>query len=163
MAKCFSLLFYIVVFYIITIYNITMFEKILNVITSPVLIYCLCILFFILFIVQTSKIRKIRESNKKTRADAIKRSKSVINGQIVEQLAPYLPKFPCNPADAKFLGKPVDFVAFSGLAEKDKVDEILLIEVKTGKSDLSSREREIKKAVKEGRVRYVEYRAFSSK
>ena len=163
MAKCFSLLIYIIVFSIITIYNITMFEKILNVITSPVLIYCLCILFFILFIVQTSKIRKIRESNKKTRADAIKRSKSVINGQIVEQLAPYLPKFPCNPADAKFLGKPVDCVAFSGLAEKDKVDEILLIEVKTGKSDLSSREREIKKAVKEGRVRYVEYRAFSSK
>lgn len=163
MFKLLPVLFYIIVFSIITIYNITMLEKILNVITSPVLIYCLCILFFILFIVQTSKIRKIRESNKKTRADAIKRSKSVINGQIVEQLAPYLPKFPCNPADAKFLGKPVDFVAFSGLAEKDKVDEILLIEVKTGKSDLTSREREIKKAVKEGRVRYIEYRAFSDK
>lgn len=96
--------------------------------------------------------------NQKIRKDAIKRSKAVIGGQVAEQIAPYLPDFPCSPSDAKFIGKPVDFIAFSGLSETDKVDEILLIEVKTGQSSLSSREREIKKAVKEGRVRYVEYR-----
>ena len=140
-----------------------MLNEILNLIKSPVFFFLLFILFFILFILQTSKIRKLKSAYKANRADAIKRSKSVINGQIVEQLAPYLPNFPGNPADAKFLGKPVDFISFSGLAENNKVDEILLIEVKTGKSELSSREREIKKAVKEGRVRYVEYRAFPDK
>ena len=68
-----------------------------------------------------------------------------------------MPDFPCNPADARFIGKPVDFIAFSGLSE-DKVSEVLLIEVKTGHSELSAREKEIRRAVKEGRVRYVEYR-----
>lgn len=77
---------------------------------------------------------------------------------MIEQVAPYLPEFPCNPSDARFIGKPVDFIAFSGLSEKNSVDEVLLIEVKTGDSKLSGREKEIKAAVKEGRVKYVEYK-----
>lgn len=129
------------------------FSKIFN---SPIVLCCLVLLFFILFIIQSFRLLK---NNKKNRSDAIKRSKAVIGGQVVEQLAPYLPNFPCNPGDAKFLGKPIDFIAFSGLSEKDIVDEILLIEVKTGKSELSKREKEVKKAVEQGRVRYVEYRA----
>lgn len=93
-----------------------------------------------------------------SRRDAIKRSRSVINGQIAEQFAPYLPSFPCNPSDAHFIGKPVDFLAFPNLSENNKADEILLVEVKTGKSELTERERSIKKAVEEGRVKYVVYR-----
>lgn len=95
---------------------------------------------------------------KKVRQDAVKRSRAVIGGQMVEQVAPYLPGFPCNAADARFIGKPVDFIAFSGLAENNRVDEVLLIEVKTGDSKLSGREKEIKAAVEDGRVRYVEYK-----
>ena len=38
------------------------------------------------------------------------------------------------------------------------IDEILFIEVKTGTSALSGREKQVRKAVEEGRVRYVEYR-----
>ena len=49
-------------------------------------------------------------------------------------------------------------MAFPGLSENDKVREVLLIEVKTGQSALNEREKEIKRAVREGRVRYVEYR-----
>ncbi len=93
-----------------------------------------------------------------SRKDAVKRSRSVINGQIAEQFAPYLPNFPCNPSDAHFIGKPVDFLAFPNLSENNKADEVLLVEVKTGKSDLTERERSIKKAVEEGRVKYVVYR-----
>ena len=95
---------------------------------------------------------------KKERQDAIKRSRAVLGGQMVEQVSPYLPGFPCNPADARFIGKPIDFIGFSGIEEKNCVDEVLLIEVKTGESKLSEREKEIKNAVKEGRVRYVEYK-----
>jgi predicted Holliday junction resolvase-like endonuclease len=91
------------------------------------------------------------------RAQAVKQSRAVIGGQLGEQIAPFLPGFPCNPGDARFVGKPVDFIAFTGLSE-GRVDEILLIEVKTGGSSLSAREREVKKAVTEGRVRYTEYR-----
>ena len=46
------------------------------------------------------------------RDDAVKRSRAVVGGQVAEQLAPYLPDFPCNPGDARFIGKPIDFVCF---------------------------------------------------
>ena len=113
-------------------------------------------ILFLLFIIQTIRLHKDRSS---LRSDAIKRSRSVIGGQLAEQVAPFLPGFPCHPGDARFIGKPVDFIAFPGLTEDNTVHEVLLIEVKTGKSALSGREKEIKRAVAEGRVRYVEYRA----
>ena len=111
---------------------------------------------FVLFVIQTVRLHKNHSSIRK---DAIKRSRSVIGGQVAEQIAPFLPGFPCDAADARFIGKPVDFIAFPGLNTENTVNEVLLIEVKTGKSALSGREREIKRAVAEGRVRYVEYRA----
>jgi hypothetical protein len=95
---------------------------------------------------------------RRIRADAVKRSRAVLGGQMVEQVAPFLPGFPCNPADVRFIGKPVDFIGFPGAAEGKPIEEIFLIEVKSGTSALSKREREIKNAVEAGRVRYVEYR-----
>lgn len=105
-------------------------------------------------------VQKLRDSAgiKKARNDAVKRSRAVLGGQFGEQLAPFLPDFPCNPGDARFIGKSVDYIAFPGTAEGRSVEEILLIEVKSGTSALSAREKEIREAVKKGRVRYVEYR-----
>ena len=134
-------------------------ELVQEIIHHPSFYPVLCVLFFILFLIQTVRVHKKRSQ---LRSDAINRSRAVIGGQVVEQVAPFLPGFPCNPADARFIGKPVDFVAFPGLAESDKVEEVLLIEVKTGRSELNAREKEIRRAVKDGRVRYVEYR-FSDK
>lgn len=97
--------------------------------------------------------KKLKES----RSDAVKRSKAVLGGQMAEQIAPFLPDFPCNPSDVRFVGKPVDFIGFPGMAENQPVKEVLLIEVKTGESKLSEREKQIKEAVSKGKVRYVEY------
>mgnify|MGYP002867556611 FL=1 len=94
----------------------------------------------------------------KARKDAVKKSRAVLGGLAGEQLAPFLPGFPCNPADARFVGKPVDFVAFSGAAEGGEIKEIIFVEVKSGEASLSKREREIKACVQEGRLRFVEYR-----
>ncbi|MCQ2575576.1 MAG: Holliday junction resolvase [Treponema sp.] len=118
----------------------------------------LVLAFAIVFLLLVLVIQQIRFhiKLKNIRKDTLKRSKAVRGGQTAEQFAPFNENFPCNPADAKFLGKPVDYVAFKGLEESDKVEEILLIEIKTGESKLSSREKEIKKAVQEGRFRYVE-------
>ncbi len=118
------------------------------------LIFVIIALVLLLIIQQISINRRL----KKVRQDAVKRSGAVKGGQLAEQIAPFLPEFPCDPADARFIGKPVDFVAFPGLSESDQVDEVLLIEVKTGSSQLNSHEKGIKEAVKAGRVRYVEYR-----
>lgn len=132
-----------------------MFEKILPYLNNPFVLMCIAGFFFLLFVIQSFRLF-FRKS--KVRSDAIKRSRAVIGGQVVEQVAPFLPEFPCSPADARFIGKPVDFIAFPGLNENDSVKEVLLIEVKTGQSALNNREKEIRKAVEEGRVRYVEYR-----
>ena len=128
-----------------------------NTVTAiPTAVLILLAVIFLLLIIQTIRLHKDRSSLRK---DAIKRSRSVLGGQLAEQVAPFLPGFPCNPGDARFIGKPVDFIAFPGITEDNTVHEVLLIEVKTGKSALSGREKEVRRAVAEGRVRYVEYRA----
>ncbi len=91
------------------------------------------------------------------RRDAVERSRAALSGQVSEQIAPWLPDFPVNPSDARFIGKPVDFVAFDG-ADRGVVNEIVFIEVKSGRSALSPVERSVRDAILHGRVRWVEYR-----
>lgn len=131
--------------------------------TSPKLFLLLLIFLILIFfmgflfaflIVKTS----VHSDRKKDRKDAINRSRAVLSGQMLEQVAPFLPDFPCNPADVRFVGKPIDFVAFPGAVDNKPISEILFIEVKSGNSVLSEREKEIKNAVLKGKVRYVEYR-----
>lgn len=94
------------------------------------------------------------------RRDAVERSRSVIMGRVGEQLAPILifEKYGINPKDARFLGTPVDYVVFKGLSDgEDKITEIVLVEVKTGKSaSLNPREKQIKKLVAEKRISWLE-------
>lgn len=120
-----------------------------------IFLFFIVIFLILLIIFQNIHFIKVK---KNIRKDAAKRSRAVRDGQMAEQIAPFLPDFPCRAEDARFLGKPVDFIAFPGLEEKNQVDEILLIEVKTGSSALSNREKEVLQAVKDGRVRYIQYR-----
>jgi predicted Holliday junction resolvase-like endonuclease len=94
---------------------------------------------------------------KAIREDAVLRSQAVTAGKIYEQLVPYLPGFAFNPKDARFLGTPVDFVIFEGLSE-GRVRRIVFVEVKTGGSQLTTREREVRDAVKAGNVEWAEIR-----
>ena len=123
-------------------------------VSTLLLIFVIILLVLLLIIQQISISRRL----KKVRQDAVKRSGAVKGGQLAEQLAPFLPNFPCNPADAHFLGQPIDYIAFPGLSDNGQADEVLLIEVKTGSSQLNSHEKGIKEAVRTGRIRYVEYR-----
>lgn len=86
---------------------------------------------------------------------ALRHSGAVVKGQAAEQLAPL--NFDYLPSDARFLGSPVDYVVFDGLSDGDEV-EVVFLEVKTGGSRLSSRERRIREAVEQGRVRWEELR-----
>jgi len=91
------------------------------------------------------------------RLDAIQRSQAVTIGKVSEQLVPYLPDFPFNPKDARFLGSPVDLVVFDGLDE-GQVRRVVFIEVKTGASGLSGRERQVRAAIQARRVEWTELR-----
>lgn len=125
---------------------------------TSIVFVCIVFLFTGIFIGGIIQKLKNRSVVKRERADAIKKSRAVLGGQFGEQIAPFLPKFPCNPGDVRFVGKPVDYVAFSGMAEGKPVRDIYFIEVKSGRSTLSEREKQIRDAVKNGRVHYVEYR-----
>ena len=94
----------------------------------------------------------------KEREDAIKRSRAVLAGQAAEQLAPWLPGFPFDPGDCRFIGKPVDFLVFSG-STAGTISEVVFVEVKSGTAGLNKAERSLREAIESGRVRWQEYRA----
>ncbi len=91
------------------------------------------------------------------RRDAILKSRAVLSGQFSEQLAPFLPGFDFKPTECRFVGKPIDFLVFKGMDEKD-INEIVFVEVKSGDAKLSPIEKKVKEAVKNRKVRWEEYR-----
>ncbi len=98
-----------------------------------------------------------REREREARRDSVDRSRASLSGQFLEKLAPHFPDFPYEPTDLRFLGTPVDYVVFDGLSEGE-VDEIVFLEVKSGASGLTTKERRVRDAVEEGAVRWDVYR-----
>lgn len=91
------------------------------------------------------------------RQDAIARSQATITGLVHEQLLPILPGFPFNPKDVRFLGSPVDLIVFDGL-DAGQIQRVVFIEVKTGGSTLSRRERQLRDVLAAGHVGWQEMR-----
>ena len=90
------------------------------------------------------------------RKDSVNRSRSTLKGKIAEQMAPLLPAFGFLPADARFIGSPVDYIIFDGLSavadERGSSIRIVFMDVKHGSSTLTRTQRVIKKAVEERAV-----------
>ena len=96
------------------------------------------------------------KEEKSVREDAISRSTSTIIGKVGEHLAPIIifSKYGINPKDFRFIGTPVDFIAFKGLSEGG-LEEIYFFEVKSGETKaLTDREKEIKDAIESKRIRW---------
>jgi len=87
-----------------------------------------------------------------------KLSRSILGGVFSEQVAPFLPDFPkdLKASEARFIGKPVDFLIFKGMDEQH-IDEVVFVEIKSGNSHLSNNERSLRDAIQEKRVRWHEY------
>jgi predicted Holliday junction resolvase-like endonuclease len=117
-----------------------------------------------------SKIQDLRaaqsERIKEARQDSTDRSRAVLKGRMAEQVAPMLPGFDYWPADARFLGSPIDYVIFDGYSRvRDKITngdgmEVVILDIKRGKARLSHSQRQIARAVEEGRVRFEIVRIF---
>lgn len=80
-----------------------------------------------------------------------KKSSEVRTGKIVEQISPFLADYPMNPDTARFIGEPIDFVHFDE-------DKVTFVEVKSGKSQLSKKQRNIRDLIKGGKVDFIVYR-----
>ena len=84
---------------------------------------------------------------------ALNAQRSTVKGKVWEQIAPHLPEFEYNPADARFLGNPVDYIVFSGMSDGEDMD-VVIIDVKTGKAQLNLNQRRIRDAINKGRVSF---------
>ena len=100
-----------------------------------------------------------KKSAQHERQQSLKQSRATIKGNVSEQVAPFLPGFPkdLKPSEAKFLGKPVDFLFFKGMDEGE-ITDVVFLEVKTGRSSLNPNERKLRNAIQEKRVEWQVYR-----
>ena len=83
---------------------------------------------------------------------AVRRSRAVLLGRLLERIAPCFRKFPYDPRDMRSICDPVDYILFDGLTVERKVSQILFIEVKCGRSRLTGVQRSIRDAVESGRT-----------
>jgi len=97
-------------------------------------------------------IKRIRKE-KEIRKEAIEKSRMVLEGKFKEQLAPLLPEFKYNPSDARFLGTPIDFVVFDGASENN-IKKIVFLEIKSGESKLTEKEKQIKNLITDKKVEF---------
>ncbi|AWR98139.1 endonuclease [Acidianus sulfidivorans JP7] len=98
-----------------------------------------------------------QQSEENIRKDAIQRSVNTLLGRIGEEFAPLLiaDKYNINPKDFRHLGTPVDYIAFKGLSDEQNDPEVIFFEIKSGKtSSLTERERKVRDAIKNLKVRY---------
>ncbi|GHV87119.1 hypothetical protein AGMMS50255_4150 [Spirochaetia bacterium] len=133
-----------------------------------IIILCVVVLFCILFLVIGLRIGA-RHGRRQEAAEweahkledivkaRLKQSRAVLGGLVSEQMAPLLPGFPFDPGDCRFVGKPIDFIVFKGMNEKD-ISEVIFLEVKSGAAkQLNDQEKKLRDAVQAGRVRWVEF------
>lgn len=85
-----------------------------------------------------------------------RKSEQVRLGQIAEQILPFLEAFKYDPKNLKPMFQPIDYVCF-------EEDEIIFIEVKTGNSALSQKQKKISRQIKEGKVRFEVHRINENK
>lgn len=80
-----------------------------------------------------------------------RKSSEVRLGKIGENLAPFVKEWPWNPGKFRFLGNPIDGIQFNK-------DEIIFVEIKTGKARLSRSQKDFRDLVKAGKVSFVTFK-----
>lgn len=75
------------------------------------------------------------------------RSKQVKLGLVTENIMPFLEAFPYDTDNVRGLFNPIDLIVFNE-------EEVVFVEIKSGNSRLSTKQRKIKDNIQEGRVRF---------
>jgi len=139
-------------------------------ILNPRVIALLCVvLFFCLFFLLVGRRMGLHQGRKQEAAEweggkleeivksRLKQSRAVLGGLVSEQIAPFLPDFPFDPGDCRFIGKPVDFIVFKGMNEQN-ICEVVFLEIKSGTSKaLNQQEKRLREAIQGGRVSWAQW------
>jgi predicted Holliday junction resolvase-like endonuclease len=109
-------------------------------------------------------IEKLKQDNEKMKKFSLDAQRNSLKGKIGEQVSPLMPEFytKYEPADARFMGSPIDFVIFKNMSKFDKETkdeenpiEVVLVDIKIGKSaTLSPLQKSIREAILEKRVSF---------
>lgn len=102
----------------------------------------------------------IKQESERIRSDAVAKSRQVLKGFSSENFAPFDMEF--NPRDFRHLGDPIDYLVFSGGTsikdgDGDTIEEIILLDIKTGEADLNKTQRRIRDAVVNGKISFATY------
>jgi len=93
--------------------------------------------------------------NKKKKPEKIAISAQASNfGQISEQILPAFLTFPYKQNECRILFKPIDYIVFTGLSGKGRVEAIKFVDVKTGNGSLTAKQRQIRNRVIEGKIKH---------
>jgi predicted Holliday junction resolvase-like endonuclease len=99
--------------------------------------------------------RLFKDSEKVIRLKSVSSSRRSLVGKFIERFVPFLRKIPYEPSDMHFIGSPIDYIVFEGLHE-DNVQKVIFVEVKTGESKLTKREKSLKEAIERKKVSWKE-------
>ena len=121
--------------------------------TLSAILGLVCAFLIKLYYYQQDTIKKQLEDINKIISQ--KKSSEVRLGQVSEHFAPLLKDFPYDTKNIRFLGSPIDLILF----DIDN-NRIIFIEVKTGKSSQTKKQRQIRDIIKAGNVEYQVVRIY---
>jgi predicted Holliday junction resolvase-like endonuclease len=92
---------------------------------------------------------------------SLHKSQQVRMGHIMEKIAPMLDTFPVDVTDASVLPlfDAVDYLVIKIGSKDPHQDGIYFVEIKTGKADLSHKQRAVRNLIRDGRVHFLTFRA----
>ena len=96
-------------------------------------------------------LKKLRKEQREKPERVERAAVSVNIGKIVEKIIPSFGEFPYQRGDCRALFEPIDYVIFKGLCRKNPVG-IEIVDVKTGKAQLTPGQRGIRDAIEAGKV-----------
>ena len=116
-------------------------------------LFLVFILIFIVLVFLYLRLRRrlliLEEEHERLNFDH--KSMNVKHGQQFESFVPFVNEYPGKIENTVFLGKPIDFISFDD-------DCIRFIEVKTGTSALSEKQRKIKNLIEDKKIKWYEMR-----
>lgn len=110
-----------------------------------VLVFTLMIIFLYLYRYRKKALEyKGLYEQEKSRKSSI----SIKHGKTIEKFAPWMDNlFPYNPENFRFIGDPVDGIVFDE-------DRLVFVEFKTGKSNLTESQKNIKKLIRDKEIEW---------
>jgi predicted Holliday junction resolvase-like endonuclease len=104
-------------------------------------------------------VREVDNERRRTRARENTAQRSAVAGKVFQLLAPHMADFPYNPLDCVPLSGPIDWLVYDGLTA-GQVERLVFLENKLGGSQLSGRQRQVKRILDALCVRCQELVAF---